>query len=169
MGRKGQLPSLINTEQSFKMYFQGEKTLEFLIAMVLVEIKCLHTLNANKSCQMIIVWTPLELMELLNLFDVMEWGVIKLGFTMLRYNFIFYIFSRNFFYIQSSLLTFLNCYVSFFKDGLIRHVNSGRCLSKPESRDVTLPVLRRCDGSSGQQWIMKSRFKWQATVDDNTL
>ncbi|EFX67256.1 hypothetical protein DAPPUDRAFT_218737 [Daphnia pulex] len=55
------------------------------------------------------------------------------------------------------------------QDGLIRHVNSGRCLSKPESRDVTLPVLRRCDGSSGQQWIMKSRFKWQATIDDNSL
>ncbi|KAK4037798.1 polypeptide N-acetylgalactosaminyltransferase 5 isoform X1 [Daphnia magna] len=55
------------------------------------------------------------------------------------------------------------------QDGLIRHVNSGRCLSKPESRDVTLPVLRRCDGSSGQQWVMKSRFKWQATIDDNSL
>ncbi|XP_046445510.1 polypeptide N-acetylgalactosaminyltransferase 5-like isoform X2 [Daphnia pulex] len=55
------------------------------------------------------------------------------------------------------------------QDGLIRHVNSGRCLSKPESRDVTLPILRRCDGSAGQQWIMKSRFKWQATIDDNSL
>jgi len=58
--------------------------------------------------------------------------------------------------------------------GVIRHVNSGRCLSKPESRDVTLPVLRRCDASLGQQWVMKSRFKWQANVDkgnsdDNNL
>jgi len=53
--------------------------------------------------------------------------------------------------------------------GLIKHVNSGRCLAKPEARDVTLPVLRRCDSSLlGQQWIMKSRFKWQAT-DDNLL
>ena len=47
-------------------------------------------------------------------------------------------------------------------DGLIRHANSGRCLSKPESTDLTLPVLRRCDGSLDQQWIMKSRLKEQA-------
>jgi len=59
--------------------------------------------------------------------------------------------------------------VLLFQTGLIRHVNSGRCLSKPESRDVTLPILRRCDSSLGQQWIMKSRFKWQATADDNSL
>jgi len=53
---------------------------------------------------------------------------------------------------------------------LIKHVNSGRCLTKPEARDVTLPVLRRCDSSSlGQQWIMKSRFKWQATEEQNLL
>jgi len=32
---------------------------------------------------------------------------------------------------------------------------------------VTLPVLRRCDGSLGQNWIMKSRFKWQANDDDD--
>lgn len=53
--------------------------------------------------------------------------------------------------------------------GSIRHVNSGRCLSKPESRDVTLPVLKRCDESVSQQWVMKSRFKWQATADDKSL
>ncbi|XP_065560068.1 polypeptide N-acetylgalactosaminyltransferase 5-like isoform X1 [Artemia franciscana] len=46
--------------------------------------------------------------------------------------------------------------------GSIHHISSGRCLSKPEIRDVTLPVLKRCDGSKGQHWVMKSKFKWQA-------
>lgn len=48
------------------------------------------------------------------------------------------------------------------EDGSIRHVNSGRCLQKPDARDVTLPVLKPCDRSLGQQWIMKGSFKWQA-------
>ncbi|XP_063586078.1 polypeptide N-acetylgalactosaminyltransferase 5-like isoform X1 [Penaeus indicus] len=48
------------------------------------------------------------------------------------------------------------------QDGSLRHVNSGRCLQKPDARDVTLPVLRPCDGSAGQQWVMKGSFKWQA-------
>lgn len=48
------------------------------------------------------------------------------------------------------------------QDGSIRHVNSGRCLQKPDARDVTLPVLKPCDGTSTQQWVMKGSFKWQA-------
>ncbi|XP_069194717.1 polypeptide N-acetylgalactosaminyltransferase 5 isoform X3 [Procambarus clarkii] len=48
------------------------------------------------------------------------------------------------------------------QDGSIRHVNSGRCLQKPDARDVTLPVLKPCDGSVTQQWIMNGSFKWQA-------
>ncbi|CAL4090580.1 unnamed protein product [Meganyctiphanes norvegica] len=48
------------------------------------------------------------------------------------------------------------------EDGSIRHVNSGRCLQKPDARDVTLPVLKPCDKSLGQQWVMKGSFKWQA-------
>ncbi|XP_042211763.1 polypeptide N-acetylgalactosaminyltransferase 5-like [Homarus americanus] len=48
------------------------------------------------------------------------------------------------------------------QDGSIRHVNSGRCLQKPDARDVTLPVLKMCDGSVSQQWIMNGSFKWQA-------
>ncbi|XP_076067790.1 polypeptide N-acetylgalactosaminyltransferase 5 isoform X4 [Oratosquilla oratoria] len=47
-------------------------------------------------------------------------------------------------------------------DSSIRHVNSGRCLQKPDARDVTLPVLRPCDRSRMQRWIMKGSFKWQA-------
>ncbi|XP_066952558.1 polypeptide N-acetylgalactosaminyltransferase 5 isoform X1 [Macrobrachium rosenbergii] len=48
------------------------------------------------------------------------------------------------------------------QDGSIRHVNSGRCLQKPDARDVTLPVLKPCDGAASQQWVMKGSFKWQA-------
>ncbi|XP_069960585.1 polypeptide N-acetylgalactosaminyltransferase 5 isoform X2 [Cherax quadricarinatus] len=48
------------------------------------------------------------------------------------------------------------------QDGSVRHVNSGRCLQKPDPRDVTLPVLKPCDGSVTQQWIMNGSFKWQA-------
>jgi polypeptide N-acetylgalactosaminyltransferase len=44
----------------------------------------------------------------------------------------------------------------------VRHVNTGRCLAMPDSKDPTLPVLKRCDGSPGQQWLMKFDFKWQA-------
>ncbi|KAB7498719.1 Polypeptide N-acetylgalactosaminyltransferase 5 [Armadillidium nasatum] len=47
-------------------------------------------------------------------------------------------------------------------DGSIHHINSGRCLQKPIPGDPTLPVLRPCDSSSSQQWVMKSSFKWQA-------
>ncbi|GBN14221.1 Polypeptide N-acetylgalactosaminyltransferase 5 [Araneus ventricosus] len=45
----------------------------------------------------------------------------------------------------------------------IQHVNSGKCLDKPESKDPTLPVLRDCDGSLSQIWIMKGKFKWQVS------
>ncbi|KAK4301307.1 hypothetical protein Pmani_026542 [Petrolisthes manimaculis] len=48
------------------------------------------------------------------------------------------------------------------QDGSIRHVNSGRCLQKPDARDVTLPTLKPCDGSGAQKWIMNGSFKWQA-------
>ncbi|XP_064093282.1 polypeptide N-acetylgalactosaminyltransferase 5-like [Macrobrachium nipponense] len=48
------------------------------------------------------------------------------------------------------------------QDGSIRHVNSGRCLQKPDARDVTLPVLKPCDAAASQQWVMKGSFKWQA-------
>lgn len=45
----------------------------------------------------------------------------------------------------------------------IQHVNSGKCLDKPESKDPTLPVLKDCDGSLSQIWIMKGKFKWQVS------
>jgi hypothetical protein len=54
--------------------------------------------------------------------------------------------------------------IFLIQGGSIRHVNSGRCLSKPESRDVTLPVLKRCDESISQQWVMKSRFKCEELI-----
>lgn len=53
--------------------------------MVLAEIKYLPILNASKSCPMTTVWTPLELMELLNSFVATVWVATKRGFMKLRY------------------------------------------------------------------------------------
>ncbi|ERL89204.1 hypothetical protein D910_06578 [Dendroctonus ponderosae] len=47
-------------------------------------------------------------------------------------------------------------------DKTIKHVNTGSCLQKPDSKDVNLPLLRPCNYGEGQQWIMESDFKWQA-------
>ncbi|KAI4456061.1 n-acetylgalactosaminyltransferase [Holotrichia oblita] len=49
----------------------------------------------------------------------------------------------------------------------IRHENTGQCLQKPEASDMNLPLMRRCDHSLGQQWIMQSEFKWQARRSDD--
>jgi len=51
-------------------------------------------------------------------------------------------------------------------DQSIKHVASGKCLSKPSESDVTTPMLTRCDGSDSQKWIMASKFKWQAAKED---
>ncbi|CAG9564637.1 unnamed protein product [Danaus chrysippus] len=48
------------------------------------------------------------------------------------------------------------------KSRTIKHTNTGMCLDKPESADVWKPVLRSCDRSRGQQWLMQVDFKWQA-------
>ncbi|CAG9824567.1 unnamed protein product [Phaedon cochleariae] len=47
-------------------------------------------------------------------------------------------------------------------DKTIKHVNTGSCLTKPETSDINLPMLKTCTYSEGQQWIMESDFKWQA-------
>lgn len=52
-------------------------------------------------------------------------------------------------------------------DRSIKHVASGKCLSKPGSSDLTTPVLAYCDGSEGQKWTMDSKFKWQAQNSDD--
>uniref|UniRef100_A0A1B6FT83 polypeptide N-acetylgalactosaminyltransferase n=1 Tax=Cuerna arida TaxID=1464854 RepID=A0A1B6FT83_9HEMI len=49
------------------------------------------------------------------------------------------------------------------KERTIKHVNTEQCLQKPEPRSPSTPLLRNCDGSVGQEWIMKSKFKWQAS------
>ncbi|XP_013772731.1 polypeptide N-acetylgalactosaminyltransferase 13-like [Limulus polyphemus] len=49
------------------------------------------------------------------------------------------------------------------KERTIRHVNTGRCLTKPEDKDVTLPVLKECDETNSQKWAMQGKFKWQAS------
>lgn len=55
-----------------------------------------------------------------------------------------------------------------FQDKTIKHVNTGSCLQKPDPGDINLPLLRACDQSEGQQWIMDSEFTWQArNHDDN--
>ncbi|KAL6264482.1 hypothetical protein P5V15_004590 [Pogonomyrmex californicus] len=47
---------------------------------------------------------------------------------------------------------------------MIRHTNTGHCLSKPHSGDASQPVLSQCDVNNiGQKWIMRSKFKWQAS------
>ncbi|XP_011304584.1 polypeptide N-acetylgalactosaminyltransferase 5 isoform X1 [Fopius arisanus] len=47
---------------------------------------------------------------------------------------------------------------------MIRHTNTGHCLSIPPPGDAAQPVLSPCDThNSGQKWIMKTKFKWQAS------
>ncbi|KAF5292232.1 hypothetical protein FQA39_LY14047 [Lamprigera yunnana] len=53
------------------------------------------------------------------------------------------------------------------EDKSIKHVNTGSCLQKPDQSDMNLPLLRNCNSSKGQQWIMKSDFKWQANRVDH--
>lgn len=49
-----------------------------------------------------------------------------------------------------------------FQDKTIKHVNSGNCLTRPTKEDPSTPLLKPCDYSEGQQWLMQSQFKWQA-------
>uniref|UniRef100_A0A1B0FQB6 Polypeptide N-acetylgalactosaminyltransferase n=1 Tax=Glossina morsitans morsitans TaxID=37546 RepID=A0A1B0FQB6_GLOMM len=44
----------------------------------------------------------------------------------------------------------------------IRHTNTGHCLERPSREDPTTPLLRPCNFNRGQQWLMESKFKWQA-------
>ncbi|XP_015600432.1 polypeptide N-acetylgalactosaminyltransferase 5 isoform X1 [Cephus cinctus] len=47
---------------------------------------------------------------------------------------------------------------------MIRHTNTGYCLTKPKPSDATQPVLAVCNSENlGQKWIMQSKFKWQAS------
>ncbi|XP_063698586.1 polypeptide N-acetylgalactosaminyltransferase 5 isoform X2 [Culicoides brevitarsis] len=48
------------------------------------------------------------------------------------------------------------------EDKTIKHVNSGNCLTRPTREDPSTPLLRPCNYSKGQQWLMQSMFKWQA-------
>ena len=49
-----------------------------------------------------------------------------------------------------------------FQDKTLRHMNTNRCLSTQQT-DPNVPKLVECDpNSSYQQWIMSSKFKWQA-------
>uniref|UniRef100_A0A034VZY2 Polypeptide N-acetylgalactosaminyltransferase n=1 Tax=Bactrocera dorsalis TaxID=27457 RepID=A0A034VZY2_BACDO len=48
------------------------------------------------------------------------------------------------------------------EDKTIRHTNTGNCLQRPSRSDPVTPLLRPCDYSKGQQWLMESKFKWQA-------
>lgn len=57
------------------------------------------------------------------------------------------------------------------EDKTIKHVNSGHCLTRASRDDPATPLLRPCDFSPGQQWLMSSKFRWQAhggaDADDN--
>lgn len=51
-----------------------------------------------------------------------------------------------------------------FQTKMIRHTNTGYCLSIPKPGDPAMPILLSCDTHSlGQKWIMQSKFKWQAS------
>lgn len=52
------------------------------------------------------------------------------------------------------------------EDKTIKHVNSGNCLTRPTQDDPSTPLLRPCKYSRGQQWLMQSKFKWQAQHDN---
>lgn len=62
------------------------------------------------------------------------------------------------FSIKFILIRFLS---DFFQDSSIKHVNSGNCLTRPTRDDPTIPLLKPCNYSKGQQWLMQSKFKWQ--------
>lgn len=51
---------------------------------------------------------------------------------------------------------------SILQEKTIKHVNSGNCLTRPTPESPSQPLLRPCDYSKGQQWLMQSKFKWQA-------
>ncbi|XP_041775063.1 polypeptide N-acetylgalactosaminyltransferase 5 isoform X1 [Anopheles merus] len=51
----------------------------------------------------------------------------------------------------------------------IKHVNSGNCLTRASEDDPSTPLLRPCNYSEGQQWLMQSKFKWQAHHSDNRI
>ncbi|XP_055685223.1 polypeptide N-acetylgalactosaminyltransferase 5 isoform X1 [Lutzomyia longipalpis] len=53
------------------------------------------------------------------------------------------------------------------EDLTIKHVNSGNCLTRPTREDPSMPLLRPCNYSRGQQWRMTSQFKWQANGHDH--
>ncbi|EDW03891.1 GH11491 [Drosophila grimshawi] len=44
----------------------------------------------------------------------------------------------------------------------IRHTNTGQCLQRATRDDASTPLLRPCNYAKGQQWLMESKFKWQA-------
>jgi len=55
-------------------------------------------------------------------------------------------------------------YVNVIYINIHHSFNTGYCLSKPHSGDASQPVLAQCDiNNVGQKWIMRSKFKWQAS------
>jgi hypothetical protein len=50
-----------------------------------------------------------------------------------------------------------------FQDKTLRHMNTNRCLATQPS-DPNIPKLVECNSNSSyQQWIMSSKFRWQAS------
>ncbi|BES92099.1 polypeptide N-acetylgalactosaminyltransferase [Nesidiocoris tenuis] len=51
---------------------------------------------------------------------------------------------------------------SLIDGGSIKHVNTDQCLERPlPGENKGEPLLKNCDGSTAQKWIMRSNFKWQ--------
>lgn len=49
------------------------------------------------------------------------------------------------------------------EDRTLKHINTDQCLQKPDPRDSSQPLLKKCNKTPGQKWTMKSKFRWQAT------
>ncbi|KAF6212957.1 hypothetical protein GE061_010670 [Apolygus lucorum] len=48
------------------------------------------------------------------------------------------------------------------EDGSIKHVNTDQCLERPlPGENKGEPLLKNCDSSRAQRWVMSSDFKWQ--------
>lgn len=84
--------------------------------------------------------------------------LIRLIFLLLKFNLSYFI------YILSYFPTFILINPSHFvlQTREIKHKNTDQCLEKPSTKDASTPQLQSCDGSPGQQWILKSKFYWQA-------
>lgn len=118
------------------------------IATAWAAIRCSPTPSASRSCPTICAWTHPAPMARSTWCDATTWAAIRSGSTMRRCVLVKY--------ILWILLTFI------LQEKWIRHTNTGQCLQRATRDDANTPLLRPCSYGKGQQWLMESKFKWQA-------